>query len=130
MRALVHRWCCRCALTSAALLASSGVAQVGSTAPEVVGPAYRRVHVDQRQPLTQDEIARRAAAGKATELDPATGELVVRTFQDRLPEGWLAGAPAGGERVDSFGAPIVNDTPGLPAWAQRDVDALRGAITQ
>lgn len=31
-------------------------------------------------------------------------------------------------RVDSFGNAIVNVTPGLPDWAQRDVDALREAV--
>src|SRR5262249_37023675 len=73
----------------------------------------------------------RVAAGKPVEVDPATGDLILRTFVDHLPKGWLRERPADllpGVRVDSLGNPIVNDTPGLPAWAQRDVDALRAAV--
>ena len=98
----------------------------GVVADQIVGPGYRRVFVDQRQRVSQEQLARRIAAGKPTELDPATGEVIVRTMVDHLPTGWVLEPPAAlpGGRVDSFGNPIVNDTPGLPAWAERDVDAL------
>jgi hypothetical protein len=105
-------------------------ADANIVADQIVGPGYRRVLVDQRQPISQEQLAERAAAGKPTETDPATGDMIVRTFVDHLPANWMRERPAelAGARVDSFGNPIVNDTPGLPAWAQRDVEALRAAV--
>jgi hypothetical protein len=107
-------------------------ADAGISGDQIVGPGYRRVFVEQHQRITQEQVAARIAAGKPTELDPVTGEVIVRTFEDHLPLNWIMERPPAleGQRVDSFGNPIVNDTPGLPAWAQRDVDALRGAIVE
>jgi hypothetical protein len=109
---------------------SPPAADAGIAGDQIVGPGYRRVFVEQRQNISQEHLAARIGAGKPTELDPTTGEMIVRTFEDHLPVSWILERPAAleGQRVDSFGNPIVNDTPGLPAWAQRDVDALRGAI--
>jgi hypothetical protein len=104
----------------------------GVVADQIVGPGYRRVFVDQHLRVSQEQLAERGAAGKPTELDPRTGEMVVRTFVDHLPPNWILERPGAlvGQRVDSLGNPIVNDTPGLPAWAQRDVDSLRAAVAQ
>jgi hypothetical protein len=105
-------------------------ADAGVVADQIVGPGYRRVFVDQRQTPSQEQLALRIAAGKPVELDPATGEVIERTFVDHLPTNWVMATPVDGQRVDSFGNLIVNDTPGLPAWSQRDVDGLRAAVVQ
>jgi hypothetical protein len=69
------------------------------------------------------------AGGKtALEADPATGEALVPTLRYYLPANWNWGT--GAANVDSYGNPIVNDALGWPAWAQRDVDALRDAIRE
>src|SRR5207249_5589977 len=64
-----------------------------------------------------------------SEIDPATGERIIHTIVDFLPEQWGRHNRTAGP-VDSLGRPIVNETPGLPGWAQADVDALRAAIEQ
>jgi hypothetical protein len=140
MRAPLHRLGCFCALASAGVLAPFAAAQGGSGttekgaegADQIVGPGYRRSFVNQLQPISGEELVRRIEAGKPTQLDPISGDMIVRTLRDQLPEGWILGkrAELEGQRVDSFGSPIVNDTPGLPAWAGRDVDALRAAVAQ
>lgn len=122
---------------------AAAAAQPGKPAPpdpnagvvgdQIVGPGYRRTFVTQHQPISPEALLARAASGKPMEIDPATGDLVVHTFVDRLPAKWLLERPADlppGVRVDSLGNPIVNETAGLPAWAQRDVDALRAAIVE
>src|SRR5262249_19059061 len=68
-------------------------------------------------------------SGKSEQIDPATGERIIDTIVDYLPENWRAHA-AGDAPIDSLGRPIVNTTPGLPGWAQADVDALRNAIAE
>lgn len=130
------------AAMAAALLPVNARAQL-ETAPiaqralpldgEVVGPGYTRVYREERLHLTPDRLNAMLAAGKSPRLDPATGEQIVQTFTDHLPAGWILEAPTAlpaGAKIDSFGNPIINDTPGLPAWAQRDVNALRAAIVQ
>ncbi|MFO0832762.1 MAG: hypothetical protein U0637_13100 [Phycisphaerales bacterium] len=97
---------------------------------EVVQNGYRRVYRTEVQPVTPEQLAALVAAGKDFELDPATGGIVQHTFTDYLPKGWLMEPPADGSRVDSFGNPIVNDVPGLPAWSQRDIDSLRAEVAK
>src|SRR5262245_56859572 len=65
-------------------------------ADELVGPGYWREYVVQRQPLSEEHRARIIAAGKPLELDPASGDVIVRTFVDHLPQGWLLEQPADG----------------------------------
>jgi len=86
-----------------------------------------------RVPVSASRVQEMVLAGKTARLDSATGEMIVSTLVDHLPANWHT-EPAKGQEslalVDSYGNPIVNNTPGLPAWAQRDVDALRGAIAE
>ncbi len=128
-----------CWLGAAALLTCAGTAlaqekapatdpNAGVVADEIVGQGYRRVYRTEVQPISAERLAEMVAEGKDFELDPATGGLIVRTFTDYLPQGWLLEAPVGGIGVDSMGNPIVNTTPGLPAWSQQNVDALRTEV--
>jgi hypothetical protein len=117
------------------VLVGSGLVALGAVGPasarqpaETVGPGYKRVHREDRVRITPERLQAMLAAGKSPQLDPATGELVRSTFTDHLPADWRLERPADGARTDSLGNPIVNDTPGLPAWAKRDVDALRAEI--
>ncbi|MGE4197906.1 MAG: hypothetical protein AB7G11_12380, partial [Phycisphaerales bacterium] len=101
---------------------------------EVIGSGARRVYRDERVRLSQAQLqelldAKKAPAG----LDVARGEWLRRTFSDHLPGDWILERPDGltdDVRTDSLGNVIVNDTPGLPAWSQPDVDALLDAIAQ
>ena len=95
----------------------------------VVENGYRRVIRTDRLPLSPERLAELQADGKDFTVDRDTGELIVETFRDYLPENWRRWAEPG-ELVDSYGNPIVNVTPGLPDWAQRDVDALRDTIAE
>ncbi len=97
-------------------------------ADEVVGNGYRRVYRTEVEQVTPEQLAQMIAEGKEFEIDPATGGVIRHTFTDYLPKGWQMEPPADGSRVDSYGNPIVNDVQGLPAWSQRNVDALRGQV--
>jgi len=94
---------------------------------EMLPTGYRRVVKTTRVPLTEQLRESMQRAGKSLEIDPATGERFVRTIVDYLPEHWGSGH-SGDTPVDSLGRPIVNVVPGLPGWAQADVDALRAVI--
>ncbi len=96
-------------------------------ADELLPSGHRRVHQTLRVPVSPTMLARLQESGKPFVLDPQTGELIRESMRDYLPENWHMSAPEG-VRMDSYGNPIVNITPGLPDWSQRDVDALRGAI--
>lgn len=98
---------------------------------DVLPTGYRRVSQTTRAPLEAKLRAALLQAGKSAEIDPATGERIVRAITDYLPEHWGASDPALNSAigpVDSLGRPIVNAVDGLPGWAQPDVDALRAAI--
>ncbi len=97
----------------------------GLVPDEVVQNGYRRVHRTDVQQLTPEELAALIADGKDFEIDAATGGIIRQTFTDYLPQGWLMEPPADGSKVDSYGNPIVNEAQGLPAWSQRNIDALR-----
>lgn len=94
---------------------------------EILPTGHRRVHGTLHVPISASKLAQLQQSGKPYVLDPQTGELIRESFRDYLPENWHMSAPQGA-RVDSYGNPIVNSTPGLPDWAHRDVDALREAI--
>lgn len=81
----------------------------------------------QRIPLSAEQLAERQAGGRLDGVDVARSELTVEHIVDVLPADWQLGAPPGA-KVDSYGNPIVNETPGLPDWAQRDIDDLRTTI--
>ncbi|MCC6359522.1 MAG: hypothetical protein IT450_12325 [Phycisphaerales bacterium] len=98
-------------------------------ADETLPGGYRRSHYTQRVALSPALLQELRESGKSFRLDPETNELLLETFRDHLPANWRMHAAAG-ELVDSYGNPIVNQTPGLPDWAQRDVTALRSAIVQ
>src|SRR5437870_10823885 len=84
-----------------------------------------------REPITANLREALVKAGKAAQIDPATGERIVQSITDYLPERWCKrDDPGAGGLVDSLGRPIVNATPGSPGWAQADVDALRAAIAR
>ena len=132
--------CWKQILVASLLSASCALADDG-TKDKLQGPAapsepcqplstgYRRVTRTRRAPLEAALRKTMEAAGKTAEIDTATGERIVRSVVDYLPEGWgqgIQGEPA----VDSLGRAIVNSTAGLPGWAQTDVDALRGAIAE
>lgn len=103
-----------------------------SQARPAIEKEIRRAHRFERLPVTKARLDEMKAQGKTPLLDRETGELLVETLADELPAGWRLErvGDEGGVRVDSLGSPIVNDTPGLPAWSRRDVDALRAAIAQ
>ncbi len=88
---------------------------------------YRRVVRELRIPLSPEQLAELQQAGKTAEFDPQTRERIIHAITDYLPPGWGA-APDPDRPVDSLGRLIVNTSPGLPGWAQADVDALRTAI--
>lgn len=94
---------------------------------ELLPSGHRRVASELRLPLTAEQHAELVRLGKQAQIDPATNERVIRTLADYLPEAWGLQSHDG-ELVDSLGRPIVNMTPGLPGWAQADVDALRDSI--
>lgn len=96
-------------------------------ADEVLPSGHRRVHQSLRLPISPTQLAQLQESGKPFVLDPQTGALIRESIRDYLPENWHMRAPDN-QRVDSYGMPIVNATPGLPDWTQRDVDALREAI--
>jgi hypothetical protein len=97
------------------------------TAGELLPSGHRRVQQTVRFPISPQKLEQWRAAGKPLELDPQTGQAIRETFADFLPADWRTGTEDG-ERIDSYGNPIVNQTPGLPDWSQPDVDALRAAI--
>jgi hypothetical protein len=128
-------------LGAAALLAGAGTAfaqqrtawvdpHADVVGDEIVQNGYRRVYRTEVDQVTPEQLAELIAEGKEFELDPATGGIIRHTFTDYLPQGWLMEPPADGSRVDSYGNPIVNDVQGLPAWSQRNVDALRARIAE
>ena len=83
---------------------------------------YRRVVETIAVPLSAEQWAELERAGKLGQVDPQTGERIVRHFIDYLPVGWGQGADSG-MLVDSYGDPIVNVMPGLPGWGDMD-DAI------
>src|SRR5262245_61770027 len=99
-----------------------------SITPDQVMPGgQRRVFQTPRVRLTASKVEKLQQSGNLAEIDPQTGERIIDTFRDFLPENWRTHAEPGAW-IDSYGNPIVNHADGLPDWAQRDVDALRDAI--
>lgn len=94
---------------------------------QMLPTGHRRVTETERAPMSPAQIEEMRRLGKSVVLDSQTGERMRESIRDFLPENWRLSDGAG-LRTDSLGNPIVNETPGLPAWAQRDVDALRRAI--
>jgi hypothetical protein len=92
--------------------------------------AQTRESYTAREPITPAALAQAIAAGKHIELDPSTGERLIPALRDSLPANWRSTPIPGEGRVDSFGNPIVNERAGWPAYAQRDVDALRARIAE
>jgi hypothetical protein len=90
------------------------------------GAGPLRVTETWRVPLTPEARAELEALGKTANLDPVTGEMLIDHIIDRLPDDWGVDAVPG--VTDSYGNPIVNRVPGLPGWAQWNVDALRAEI--
>ena len=132
--------CAGCGIFLVVLLTAHGAAQEAKPLEPALkaGPseglvrlptAYRRVTRTTRAPLAAKLRQALEAEGKMSEIDAATGDRIVHTLIDFLPEGWGRGTQAD-VPVDSLGRPIVNTAPGLPGWAQADVDALRGAIAE
>lgn len=124
------------ALTTADPIELAGPDKLWLDAVQAIAPAEpaellptgsRRVSRTMRVALEAKVRAALERAGKTSEIDPATGERIVHSIVDYLPENWGTFVDAG-MPVDSLGRPIVNEAPGLPAWAQADVDALRAAI--
>ncbi len=116
--------------------ASPAKAQIDAamTAPlvgthETLPTGYRRTTRVEHIPLATNAREGLERAGKAAQIDPATGKRILQLMTDQLPENWGAHSSASGP-VDSLGRPIVNSAPGLPGWAQVDIDALRAAIAQ
>jgi hypothetical protein len=98
-------------------------------AQEKSGPAKPRAIDKRRQALDRDELLQRRLEGKMDQVDVLSGALVYDHVTDYLPENWgkrhdLAGA------ADSLGNPIVNTVPGLPGWAEHNIEALRTEIRQ
>ena len=93
--------------------------------PEIVGNGYQRVYTTTTIPVTIEQLDELRQAGKTPDIDPETGSMIIESFRDYLPEGWTQEGDAPEKLTDSYGNPIVNQTPGLADWAQRDVDALR-----
>lgn len=94
-----------------------------------IGVGYRReVQIDRRTPSPR-EVAVAENNGKPLTLDPATGEIIQPRVTDHLPHGWIM-TNVEGVPMNSLGEPIVNRTAGLPAWSQREVDALRSAAVE
>lgn len=94
-----------------------------------VSVGYRRVIETTRHTPNPRELATAENAGKPLTLDPATGEIVQQHIVDHLPLNWTM-ANTDAMPMNSLGEPIVNHTPGLPAWSQREVDALRSAVAE
>ena len=92
--------------------------------------AQTRESYTAREPITPAALAQAIATGKHIELDPATGERLIPALRDSLPANWRANPIPGEGSVDSYGNPIVNERAGWPAYAQRDVDALRSRIAE
>ncbi|MBI5864096.1 MAG: hypothetical protein HZB38_06275 [Planctomycetes bacterium] len=110
---------------------SKQLLDAGATAPvppsRVLPTGHRRAKQTLRIPIAPQKLEQLRQSGKPFKLDPQTGELIKESIRDYLPENWRMAA-IDDQRTDSYGDPIVNVADGLPAWAQRDVDALRGAI--
>ena len=95
---------------------------------EIVENGYQRVYSTTTVPVAVEQLEEMRQYGKTLDIDPKTGAMIIQSFKDYLPENWLFEKSASDELTDSYGNPIVNQTPGLPDWAQRDVNALRSEI--
>jgi hypothetical protein len=115
-------------LAQGSSLAHKTVAEV-KLAPgsyETLPNGYRRVYHTESATLTPQELSELIAARKTDGLAGNTRSF--ESFTDHLPVGWGVAPRAPGARVDSYGNPIVNIIPGLPDWAQQDVNALGDEI--
>ena len=98
-------------------------------AQEGAGFGERRAIEKRRQVLDGDELLQRRLEGKMDQVDVLSGTVVYDHVTDYLPENW-------GKRydftapVDSLGNPIVNTAPGLPGWAEHNIEALTTEIRQ
>jgi len=92
---------------------------------EIVGNGYQRIYTTTAIPVTIKELEELRQSGKTPAIDPETGTMIIELFRDYLPENWIREGATPENLTDSYGNPIVNQTQGLPDWAQRDVDALR-----
>jgi hypothetical protein len=114
-------------------VAAGGVMAQAPAGGKALAGGYTREVRKELVRLTPEQMEHLLSAGKKPKVDPATGEVLTTSLRDSLPAGWRLepekGAPQGA-RADSMGNAIVNETPGLPAWAQRDVDALRASIVR
>ena len=96
--------------------------------PEFVENGYQRVYTKTMVPVTIEQLEEMRQSRKTPDIDPETGAIIIESFRDYLPENWIQEGPTPEKLMDSYGNPIVNQTPGLVDWAQRDVDALRAEI--
>ncbi len=93
--------------------------------PEIIENGYQRVYTTVTVPVTVEQLEEMRKSGKTPDIDPETGGQIIESFKDYLPENWQSESSKSEVLTDSYGNQIVNQTPGLPGWAQRDVDALR-----
>jgi len=96
---------------------------------KIIENGYRRVYRVDRLPLTPEKRAELEGDGKEFVTDEETGELLIETFKDYLPENWVTEPSEDGKLVDSYGNSIVNRTIGLPEWSQRDIDLFKRELT-
>src|SRR5262245_16363975 len=89
--------------------------QAAITPDQTLPGGQRRVFQTQRVRMTAQQLEKLQRSGNVAEIDPQTGERIIDTFRDYLPENWRSHA-ADGERIDSYGNPIVNHADGLPDW--------------
>ena len=100
--------------------------------PEIVENGYQRVYATTTVPVKIEEPGEIRQSEETPYIDPETSAMIIHSFNDYLPKNWLfeksAEKSAPDELTDSYGNPIINQTPGLPGWAQRDVNNLRTEI--
>ncbi|MCD6532808.1 MAG: hypothetical protein J7L25_01855, partial [Deltaproteobacteria bacterium] len=89
--------------------------------PEIIENGYQRVYTTTTVPVKVGQLEEMRQSGKTPDIDPETGAMIIQSFVDYLPENWLfeeyMDESAPDLLTDSYGNPIVNQTPGLPAWA-------------